>query len=75
MLGAVESNLQVLQVVGAKVFLKQQLRKADDGVHWGAYLMAHIGKELALGFICGFSFLLGLHRCFFCLLANCHFRF
>src|SRR6188474_556519 len=38
-----------LALLGAELRVQGELRHPNDGVHWCADLVAHIGKELALG--------------------------
>ena len=42
--------LDVVALLFIKIGLQRQVAHADDGVHGGADLMAHIGQEVALGF-------------------------
>ena len=42
-------DLQVLALLGRELGVQDQLGHADDAVHRGADLVAHVGEELALG--------------------------
>ena len=48
--------LHIVALARRQLGFKRQVTHADDGVHRGAYLMAHIGQEIRLhsGAFCGF---------------------
>ena len=46
---AVASHRGELTLLGRKLGAQEQLGHADDAVHWGADLVAHVGQKPALG--------------------------
>jgi len=53
-------GLEVLALLEGEVGLEGEFGHAEDAVHGGADLVAHVGEELALGAVCGLGDLLGL---------------
>jgi hypothetical protein len=63
-------NVQVLALFGIQIGIENQFRHSHNSIHWRADLMAHVGKELALGLAGGFRGFLGLLHGFFGALAD-----
>ena len=37
----------------------QNISESNDGIHWVANFVTHVGQEIALGLVCGFGVILG----------------
>ena len=62
-------HLGVSPLLGRQLCVQQQAGHADDAVHRGADLVAHVGQETALGAAAGFRRFLSLEQFFFGLLS------
>ena len=60
--GALHLADVLLELFGVVLFVRHQARDAHDGIHRGADVMRHIGKELALGAACVLRSLFGAFR-------------
>ena len=48
--------MEIIALNVIQVGLEDQFRQPNDGVHWGANLVAHVGQKLTLGLVGAFQF-------------------
>ncbi len=60
---------QILLLLFVNRCVNQKVGHAYNGIHWRPELMAHTGKEFALGLRCSLCFFLGLNQLLLSLLA------